>query len=218
MVLPSLAVAHPVHHRVVHHRHPPVAVASLKGVQGLVYTTASVRHAPHVVQPPRHYAHYHAASKSAPVLEAQSAESCLAMAIYREARSEPVKGQAAVGYVVMNRMTNRRFPNTTCGVVYQRAKDRAGVVHCQFSWVCETPHGKINGAQMAQAHRIARGILDGSVPNPIGDALYFHESCVASHPSRHAPYHLVLGHHIFFSPTPLTNEPVLASAERIDHL
>jgi spore germination cell wall hydrolase CwlJ-like protein len=217
IVLPVMTVAHPVHRRVVHH-HQPVTDATFKGVKGLVYTTATSRHAPQAVQPPHHYiAHYHhTATKGPPILEAQTTENCLAMAIYREAKSESAQGQAAVGYVVMNRVTNRHFPNSACGVVYQRARDSTGVVHCQFSWACESPHGKINSYQMAQAHRIAQGVLDRSVPNPIGDALYFHESCVALRPSRHAPYHMVLGHHVFYSPTPLTHETILASAGPID--
>ena len=45
---------------------------------------------------------------------------CLAMAIYFEARSEPVEGQMAVAQVVMNRVANTRYPSEVCEVVKQK--------------------------------------------------------------------------------------------------
>ncbi len=50
---------------------------------------------------------------------------CLALNIYFEARSEPVDGQLAVAFVTINRLHSRRYPNTVCGVVWQKR---------QFSW------------------------------------------------------------------------------------
>jgi len=50
---------------------------------------------------------------------------CLALNIYFEARSEPTDGQLAVAFVTINRMQSRRYPNTLCGVVWQKR---------QFSW------------------------------------------------------------------------------------
>ena len=44
---------------------------------------------------------------------------CIATAIYHEARGEPIMGQAAVGYVINNRVFSERYPDTACGVVYQ---------------------------------------------------------------------------------------------------
>lgn len=50
---------------------------------------------------------------------------CLAKNIYFEARGESVKGQIAVALVTLNRVKDRRYPNTVCGVVYDNK---------QFSW------------------------------------------------------------------------------------
>ena len=50
---------------------------------------------------------------------------CLAQNIYFEAQGEPSGGQLAVALVTMNRVKNKRYPNTVCGVVWQRR---------QFSW------------------------------------------------------------------------------------
>ena len=44
---------------------------------------------------------------------------CLAIAIYFEARGEPVDGQIAVGNVILNRAKDPRFPNDVCSVITQ---------------------------------------------------------------------------------------------------
>ena len=45
---------------------------------------------------------------------------CLAAAIFFEARDQPHFGQRAVAEVVMTRVESPRWPDTICGVVYQR--------------------------------------------------------------------------------------------------
>lgn len=45
---------------------------------------------------------------------------CLAVAVYFEARGEPLQGQYAVAEVVMNRVADDRYPDTVCGVVFER--------------------------------------------------------------------------------------------------
>jgi len=76
---------------------------------------------------------------------------CLALNIYFEARSEPIDGQLAVAFVTINRLQSRRYPNTLCGVVWQKR---------QFSW---THDGKSDRPyeQRAwqQAQRLARFIF-----------------------------------------------------------
>ena len=58
---------------------------------------------------------------------------CLAIAIYFEARGEPVRGQVAVGQVILNRVRSPVFPETICGVVYQGQMEKG----CQFSFACD---------------------------------------------------------------------------------
>ncbi|MEL7430499.1 MAG: cell wall hydrolase, partial [Pseudomonadota bacterium] len=60
-------------------------------------------------------------------------QECLARGIYFEARGEPVKGQAAVSQVILNRVRNPHYPNTICGVVYQ---NQSWYNRCQFSFAC----------------------------------------------------------------------------------
>ena len=54
-----------------------------------------------------------------PTLAQSNELMCLATNIYFEARGEPEAGQFMVGFVTMNRVYDKRFPNTVCGVVYQ---------------------------------------------------------------------------------------------------
>lgn len=40
--------------------------------------------------------------------------------VYAEAGQEPYKGQVAVAQVILNRVKDKRFPNTITGVIYQK--------------------------------------------------------------------------------------------------
>ena len=66
--------------------------------------------------------------------DARQAVRCLAQAVYFEAGFQPVEGQRAVAQVVVNRVRDRDFPKTVCGVVYEGWRRRTG---CQFSFVCD---------------------------------------------------------------------------------
>lgn len=44
---------------------------------------------------------------------------CLAVAIFFEARSEPLAGQYAVGQVILNRVEDSRYPDDVCSVVFE---------------------------------------------------------------------------------------------------
>ncbi|NYZ69950.1 cell wall hydrolase, partial [Endozoicomonas sp. SM1973] len=50
---------------------------------------------------------------------------CLTLNIYHEARGEGLMGMLAVGEITINRVNNKKWPNSICAVVYQ---DK------QFSW------------------------------------------------------------------------------------
>mgnify|MGYP003679665620 CR=1 FL=1 len=68
-----------------------------------------------------------------------SALTCMAVAIYFEARSEPIAGQFAIANVIMNRVFDDRYPNDICDVVKQgklnsKPTDRVYINQCQFSF------------------------------------------------------------------------------------
>lgn len=60
--------------------------------------------------------------------------SCLARAIYFEARGEPRAGQVAVARVILNRVDSAYYPGTVCEVVYQNDHMHNA---CQFSFACD---------------------------------------------------------------------------------
>lgn len=59
---------------------------------------------------------------------------CIATAVYFEARGEPLEGQAAVAWVVHNRVNSWRYPDTACEVVTEDEHRRH---QCQFSYMCD---------------------------------------------------------------------------------
>lgn len=88
---------------------------------------------------------------------------CLALAVYYEARGESLRGQRAVASVVMNRVRSPRFPDTPCAVIFQRG---------QFSFI----RGGLSprGPSWDRALEVARDLID----QPSGDIphLYFTNS------------------------------------------
>ncbi|MDQ0839460.1 cell wall hydrolase [Sphingomonas faeni] len=70
--------------------------------------------------------------------------------------SRAAEVQRAVAQVVLNRVRDRAFPNSVCGVVYQGAERRTG---CQFSYTCD---GSMNRARELGAWDRARGCGGGA--------------------------------------------------------
>jgi len=65
-------------------------------------------------------------------------EECLALNIYWEARDQDLKGKLAIGLVTLRRVKSKHYPDTICGVVWQRNRDReSGKLVAQFSWTLD---------------------------------------------------------------------------------
>ena len=66
---------------------------------------------------------------------------CLALNTYHEAKNQSMIGQIATAQVVMNRVADKRYPNTVCEVVKQGPKYKGSNIpvrhRCQFSWYCD---------------------------------------------------------------------------------
>ena len=86
---------------------------------------------------------------------------CLAENIYHEARNQGTAGWLAVAAVTLNRVTDDRFPDSICDVVFQsetreswrtKGKDVPDIERvyypvrhrCQFSWYCDGKPDDIN--------------------------------------------------------------------------
>ena len=127
---------------------------------------------------------------------------CLALNVYHEARGESLAGQYAVADVVLNRLTDKRYPDTICGVVKEAQTWKGNPVRnkCQFSWYCDgKPDVATQTDAWMQAVEVAisilyydkfRGITEG--------ATHYHTDYVNPNWNRH--YRLVgtIGDHIFY--------------------
>ena len=116
---------------------------------------------------------------------------CLAGAVYFESRGEPLAGQLAVAQVVINRAESSRFPESYCGVVYQRS---------QFSFVRggSMPSIRKDSQAWQRAKAIARIAHRGLWESPAADALYFHASYVRPAWSRKKTRRAAISTHIFY--------------------
>jgi spore germination cell wall hydrolase CwlJ-like protein len=110
---------------------------------------------------------------------------CLAVNMYYEARSEPLKGQVAVNQVVQNRKEDPRFPDNECDVITQPG---------QFSWYWQgRDYFPLKETESwVQAAKLANLMATYSFQDITDGALYYHvktEDC--NHPGK------IIGSHIF---------------------
>jgi len=76
--------------------------------------------------------------------------SCMVMALYHEARGEPLIGQIAVAETIINRARSTSYPASICGVVYQNAHRTN---RCQFSFACDGLSDVIKNSKVANELR-----------------------------------------------------------------
>ncbi len=124
-------------------------------------------------------------------------QQCLAEAIYFESVTEPLKGQAAVAQVVLNRVRNPTFPNTICGVVYQNEDWRN---RCQFSFACDRiPDRVTDKAKFKVAQDIALAVTAGKIYlKEVGDSTHYHATYVRPNWGRTMYKVGRIGLHIFY--------------------
>jgi spore germination cell wall hydrolase CwlJ-like protein len=126
---------------------------------------------------------------------------CLAEAVYFEARSEPVEGQAAVAQVVLNRVKSGLYPSSICGVVYQ---NRHRHLACQFTFACEGKALRIRDTgSWERAKQVASAVLEGKTYlADVGGATHYHADYVKPYWARRLKKMDVIGRHIFYKLKP----------------
>ena len=130
-------------------------------------------------------------------------ESCLATAIYFEARSESQEGQLAVATVILNRSKSTHYPSSICGVVYQNASRFNG---CQFSFACDgksdlPEDGRAWQAALAvTALALAGGRMEkNGKMQVVATATHYHADYVEPKWSKSLNRLTKIGRHIFYS-------------------
>ena len=116
---------------------------------------------------------------------------CLATAVYFEARGESLEGQLAVARVVINRAASGKYPATWCETVKQP---------WQFSFVQNGrfPPADIGSAAWARAQAIAEIAKANIVPSLTDDVLWYHADYVAPSWGHRLQRAEKIGTHIFY--------------------
>jgi hypothetical protein len=147
------------------------------------------------------------------VADELQAVKCLGQAVYYEAGFQPVEGKRAIAQVVLNRVRDRDFPTTVCGVVYEGWRRKTG---CQFSFVCDgslwrrppTPE------ELASAEQIARDALNGYVMAAVGTATHYHTWRIDPYWNDTLVKIAQIGDHIFYRWPGKAGEPSFLKPER----
>jgi len=126
------------------------------------------------------------------------AKSCLARAVYFEARSESQLGQLAVATVILNRSKATNYPSSICGVVYQGASRRNA---CQFSFACD---GQSDLPKYGRAWETALAVTtlalsDDGPERSVAAATFYHADYVTPVWSKSMNRLTKIGRHIFYS-------------------
>ncbi len=141
---------------------------------------------------------------------------CLAEAAWYEAGGHDIAGQRAVMQVVLNRLRDRAFPKSVCGVVFDGSERDTG---CQFTFTCDGSRQRRTPSPQAwqQSRALASEALDGAVDKSVGMATHYHADYVTPWWSAALRQVGRVGRHIFYiapsAPDPSPIASLLTTAE-----
>ena len=140
---------------------------------------------------------------SLPVPKSDKQMSCLAEALYFEARGEPIKGQLAVGEVILNRVEDARYPSSICRVINQGTGRRFA---CQFTYTCD---GKLETVHERKPYeislKIAKILMTTHDRKLTRGSTHYHSNYVDPKWSKKFERVAKFGRHIFY------RQPILLS-------
>lgn len=126
-----------------------------------------------------------------------SALICLALAVYYEARGEIPDGQIAVAETIINRVEDRRWPDSICGVVTQN-RHPTDLHRCQFSFYCDgQPERPGDMIAWQQAQDVAEQVIDGRLRLGI-EATHYHTTDTSPAWANDMTHLGTLGGHAFY--------------------
>lgn len=145
----------------------------------------------------------------------QDQATCLAMNMYFEARNQSWRGIIAVGMVTLNRVKDKRFPDTLCEVVTQGPiskwwlKEKGKVVpirhRCQFSWYCDGKSDKVPSfdielydAILTKASRMIGSYNWGKLDDMTKGSTHYHADYVYPEWRKMKTKMITIGNHIFY--------------------
>jgi len=146
--------------------------------------------------------------------------SCLAQNMYHEARGQGVKGLVAVGLVTINRVVSKKYPNTICGVVWEkRLSPKYKKMVPQFSWTLDgNSDVPTNIKVWKDIYSLASGMLSGKSLTNFYDftdgSTHYHADYVDPWWNKTLDHKITIGSHIFYRdyralPVDMTNGTVI---------
>lgn len=115
---------------------------------------------------------------------------CLAIAIYYEARNQPLEGQHAVAEVILNRVESKRYPNTVCDVVWQPK---------QFSFTHDGLPERPQHHSWGDIQQLAKEVLSEGSTRFLGlSSTHYHANYVQPYWTTAMEHEATIGDHIFY--------------------
>jgi len=128
---------------------------------------------------------------------------CLTENIYFEARGLHTKGQIAVGLVTLNRVISKYYPNTICGVVWQKKTNpKTKKKVAQFSWTLDkfSNKPKKNTNTYRTIKRLAAFLLnrESAITDFTNGATHYHTANVNPAWAKKITYIATYDGHLFY--------------------
>ena len=129
---------------------------------------------------------------------------CMALNIYHEARGESLAGQMGVAQSVLNRMEDRRFPDTACGVITQARYstwDSKNPIRnqCSYSWFCDgLPDTPKDDKAFLESQVLAQYMLSGQAPDIIQGSTHYHAEYVTPYWASSMSVVVQIDQHIYY--------------------
>lgn len=129
---------------------------------------------------------------------------CLTANIFFEARGESEQGMKAVAKVTTNRVKSKKYPDSVCGVVFQR-KQFSWSHQQKFSTIEKVLKGSVSDFKprdrvaYQQAEKIAQKALKMRLNTIPDSALWYHAVYVKPKWSKSMKKVAHIGQHIFYS-------------------
>jgi spore germination cell wall hydrolase CwlJ-like protein len=126
---------------------------------------------------------------------------CMALNLYFEARN--VKNDldvAAIGYVVIKRVKNTKYPDDICHVVWQqRTHYRTGKWTAMYSWTLDGLSDEpVNAVAYRRCLKIARQVISRKIKDVSGGATHYHTKQVKPSWRKKLLHVASLGNHLFY--------------------
>lgn len=122
---------------------------------------------------------------------------CLAVAIFFEARGESFEGKEAVANVIVNRVEDRRYPNDVCEVVWE--PKAFSFTHDGLSDKPEKYSKHADRLAWKESKQVAKKVLAGDT---LGiSSTHYHASYVSPFWTEHYELDGQIGVHVFYTNT-----------------